>query len=184
MLPLRIALLATDAKTVISCPHVYGITSAFKPGELFIVRDHANISASSPGIGPNINDYGPRFYDITHMYEQKLVHLLKEKAPKALTGEVFWVNNSSIIDPTVFQKLQKGLSNDKVQFNGVVKNGVAELMAVQHRRGQSAELAASLRTCMIAIAPPVNNDEKSLEVYEDGAKNLLNVLFETIKTLN
>ena len=102
MLPLRIALLATDAKTVISCPHVYGITSAFKPGELFIVRDHANISASSPGIGPNINDYGPRFYDITHMYEKKLVHLLKEKAPKALTGEVFWVNNSSIIDPTLF----------------------------------------------------------------------------------
>jgi len=37
---------------------------------------------------------------------------------------------------------------------------------------------------MIAIAPPVNNDEKSLEVYEHGAMNLLNVLFETIKTLN
>lgn len=115
MLPLRIALLATGAKNVISCPHVYGITSdQLQPGELFIVRDHANISASSPGIGPNINEYGPRFYDITHMYEHKLVNILKEKAPKAHTGEVFWVNNSTVIDPIVFQKLAKGLSNDKV----------------------------------------------------------------------
>ena len=102
MLPLRIALLATDAKTVISCPHVYGINTSLQPGELFIVRDHANISASSPGIGPNINEYGPRFYDITHMYEHKLVNLMKEKAPKAHSGEVFWVNNSSVIDPIVF----------------------------------------------------------------------------------
>ena len=71
-----------------------------------------------------------------------------------------------------------------MQFNGVVKNGVAELMAVHHRRGFSAELASSLRTCMLGIGPPLNSDEKSLELYEDGAKNLLNVLFETIKTLN
>lgn len=67
MLPLRIALLATNPTTIISCPHIYGTT--LNPGDLFIVTDHANISASSPGIGPNINDYGPRFYDITHMYE-------------------------------------------------------------------------------------------------------------------
>jgi hypothetical protein len=71
-----------------------------------------------------------------------------------------------------------------VQFNGVVKNGIAELMAVHHRRGLSSELASSLRTCMLAIAAPLNSDERSHELYQDGAKNLLNVLFETIKTLN
>ena len=70
-----------------------------KAGELFIVKDHANISASSPGIGPNINEFGPRFYDITHMYEHNLAHILKEKAPHAHSGEVFWVNNSTVIDP-------------------------------------------------------------------------------------
>ncbi len=115
MLPIRIALLATGAKTVISCPHVYGITpDQLQPGDLFIVKDHANISASSPGIGPNINEYGPRFYDITHMYDHKLVNMFKEIAPKAHTGDVFWVNNSTVIDPSVFQKLAGGLSNDKV----------------------------------------------------------------------
>jgi len=37
---------------------------------------------------------------------------------------------------------------------------------------------------MIGITPPVDCEEKSLELYGDGAKNLLNVLYETIKTLN
>ncbi len=78
MLPMRIALLATEAKDLISCQHIWGITNGhINSGDLFIVKDHANISASSPGIGPNINDYGPRFYDITHMYESHLIHILK-----------------------------------------------------------------------------------------------------------
>ncbi len=100
------------------------------------------------------------------MYEHNLERILKEKAPKAHFGEVFWVNNSSVIDPKIFGKLQAGLSNDRVQFSGVIKNGVAELMAVHHRRGFSLELQKELRTCMLAIAPPLVNNDKHLEQYE------------------
>lgn len=49
-------------------------------------------------------------------------------------GDVFWINNSSLPDPCVYSKLADGLSNDKVQFKGLVKSGIAELMAVHHRR--------------------------------------------------
>lgn len=44
MLPTRIALLATDAQVIISCPHIWDIKNK-KAGDLFLVKDHANISA-------------------------------------------------------------------------------------------------------------------------------------------
>ncbi len=46
--------------------------SSLKAGQLFIASDHANLSANSPGIGPNIEEIGPRFYDISHLYEAGL----------------------------------------------------------------------------------------------------------------
>ena len=69
---MRIALLATDATNIYSCPHVCSLDPTHQPGDLFLVTDHANLSASSPGLGPNLSDYGPRFYDITHMYHDTL----------------------------------------------------------------------------------------------------------------
>ena len=50
---------------------------------------------------------------------------------------------------------------------------MAELMAVHHRRGQTPELQKELRTCMIAIAPPLVQNERDIELYEQGSKNLL-----------
>ncbi len=134
MLPARIALLATEGEIVISCPHIWALEER-KAGELYIVKDHANISASSPGIGPNINEYGPRFYDITHMYSTKLNSIFQSLAPLQTTfSDVFWINDSSLPDPRVYVKLASGLSNDRVNFKGIVKSGIAELMAVHHRR--------------------------------------------------
>jgi len=130
---MRIALLATNAKIFYTCPHIWSLEQK-KAGSLFVVKDHANISASSPGIGPNINEYGPRFYDITHMYHTALIEALTASlTSKKLDfdqGELFWVNNSSLPDRDVFLKLSKGLSNERVSFKGIVKSGVAELMAV------------------------------------------------------
>lgn len=76
---MRIALLATDASLIISCPHIWDLESS-SDKELFIVKEHANISANSPGLGPNIDEYGPRFYDISHVYERGITQKLMDKA--------------------------------------------------------------------------------------------------------
>jgi hypothetical protein len=73
---MRIAILGVEAKNFISCPHIWNLQWArnadeLKGGDLFVVKDHASISAQSPGIGPNIDEYGPRFYDISSMYEKR-----------------------------------------------------------------------------------------------------------------
>ena len=62
---------------------------------------------------------------------------------------MFWVNPSTPHDLLVFSKLAQGLSEGRVEFSGVIKSGVAELMAVQHRRARAPELG--MRTAMLGI---------------------------------
>lgn len=50
LLPMRIAILGAEAKNFISCPHIWNLQSTKNPvdlkaGDLFVVKDHANISA-------------------------------------------------------------------------------------------------------------------------------------------
>lgn len=75
LLPMRILILGLEAKHFLSCPHIWSFkwektTEDLAVGDLFVVKDHANMSAQPPGIGPNIDEYGPRFYDISTMYEK------------------------------------------------------------------------------------------------------------------
>ncbi len=59
--------------------------------------------------------------------------VVEAKAIKSTYGEVFWLNNSAT--PNVaYRQMAEGLSNEKVTFKGVLKTGVAELMAVHHRQ--------------------------------------------------
>jgi hypothetical protein len=134
--------LGSESKNFISCPHIWTLPvdteiEKAKAGDLFLVHDHANISASSAGIGPNIDSYGPRFYDISQMYQEDFRKVISKSLEslefKHFSGDLLWVNNSAI--PSVSHtNMAKTLSNQRVTFKGIIKNGVSELMAVHHRQ--------------------------------------------------
>ena len=56
MLPIRAVLLGCDAKNIVVCPKIWSFNETAKAGDLFVVNDHANLSAHTPGIGPNLNE--------------------------------------------------------------------------------------------------------------------------------
>ena len=58
-----------------------GINFDFKVGDLMIIRDHINL-LPNPLIGPNLDDFGPRFPDMTHPYDKSLIAKAKEIASK------------------------------------------------------------------------------------------------------
>eukprot|EP00350_Pseudokeronopsis_sp_OXSARD2_P006138 CAMPEP_0170547888 /NCGR_PEP_ID=MMETSP0211-20121228/6201_1 /TAXON_ID=311385 /ORGANISM="Pseudokeronopsis sp., Strain OXSARD2" /LENGTH=69 /DNA_ID=CAMNT_0010853103 /DNA_START=816 /DNA_END=1025 /DNA_ORIENTATION=- len=69
MITTRLCLFGPEAKTFIACPHVWNLpweknNEPFKAGDLFAVDDYVCISASSPGIGVNVEEFGLRFYDV------------------------------------------------------------------------------------------------------------------------
>lgn len=52
------------------------------PGDFMLLRDHINFSGNNPLIGPNDNDEGLRFPDMTYAYDQQLMEVAREAANK------------------------------------------------------------------------------------------------------
>ena len=133
-----------------------------------------------------LSRYGPRFYDISSMYEKNLTELIKNaiaanSTVKSTYGEVFWVNNSAVPHGTVYQTMAEGFSNDKVTFKGVTKTGISELMAVHHRASSSKY---KLTSAMVGIiTDSVIRRQTQHERYVNGVNALASVLFDTFTRL-
>lgn len=56
-----------------------GLNPEFKIGELMIIRDHINL-LPNPLIGPNVEEFGPRFPDMTRPYDPALIRKAHEIA--------------------------------------------------------------------------------------------------------
>ena len=56
-----------------------GVNKDFKLGNLMIITDHINLMPN-PLIGKNLDEYGPRFLDMTHTYDKKLIKLMESIA--------------------------------------------------------------------------------------------------------
>jgi purine-nucleoside phosphorylase len=65
---------------LIICSAAGGLNPLFEPGDLMMVTDHLNLTGRNPLIGPNLDDFGPRFPDMTQVYDRGLMALAREKA--------------------------------------------------------------------------------------------------------
>jgi len=59
-----------------------GLNPLFKAGELMLIRDHINLLGDSPLTGENIDAWGPRFPDMSRVYDRKLMEVAEEVALK------------------------------------------------------------------------------------------------------
>ncbi|MCM8711059.1 purine-nucleoside phosphorylase [Clostridium sp. SYSU_GA19001] len=57
-----------------------GVNTSFEPGDLMIIKDHINFAFNNPLIGKNDEKIGPRFPDMSDVYNKELVNLAKKIA--------------------------------------------------------------------------------------------------------
>jgi purine-nucleoside phosphorylase len=57
-----------------------GIDHGLVPGDLVLIHDHINFMGQNPLIGPNCDNWGPRFPDMTYAYDRKLMDLASKSA--------------------------------------------------------------------------------------------------------
>jgi purine-nucleoside phosphorylase len=65
---------------LIICSAAGGLNPLFQSGDLMMVTDHLNLTGRNPLIGPNLDDFGPRFPDMSEVYDRNLKALAREKA--------------------------------------------------------------------------------------------------------
>ncbi len=63
-----------------------GINLGYHQGALVLITDHLNLQGTNPLIGPNDDELGPRFPDMTHAYSRRLRALAKAKAAAVGVG--------------------------------------------------------------------------------------------------
>lgn len=54
-----------------------GVNTSFVPGDLMLIKDHINFAGTNPLMGPNIEEFGPRFPDMSNAYNRDLLELAK-----------------------------------------------------------------------------------------------------------
>lgn len=70
-LPIRV-MKRLGVETLLVTNAAGGVNLDFSPGDLMLISDHINFSGSHPLFGPNDDSFGPRFPDLTNVYDRDL----------------------------------------------------------------------------------------------------------------
>lgn len=57
-----------------------GVNTTFHAGDLMLIRDHIAVFAPNPLIGPNIDELGTRFPDMSSVYNKELQQMIRDAA--------------------------------------------------------------------------------------------------------
>jgi len=108
-----------------------GIADAHKPGDVMLITDHINfpgLIGNSPLHGPNLDEFGPRFPDMTQAYDPELLDLArkiaKEKGVPLHEGVYMGLSGPSFETPAELRFL-KMIGADSVGMSTVTEVSVA-----------------------------------------------------------
>jgi purine-nucleoside phosphorylase len=77
--PIRV-LKALGVEIMLLTSAVGGMNPLWPPGDLVLLSDHINLMGDSPLIGPNVDSQGPRFPDMSEVYDRELRAVAREQA--------------------------------------------------------------------------------------------------------
>ncbi len=182
VIPLR-ALIKCGAKNLLATMAVGGVNERFKPGTLCLVTDHLNFTTNNPLVGPNLDEFGPRFCDMSFIYDEQVNDILQEKCEKdgvALERGVYAYMPGPAYETPAEIRALRTLGADLVGMSLVM-----EATAASH-----AGIRVNAIACVTNMAAGVLRQPLTLEevivVGEQNADRLVSVIEQyivAIKTL-
>ena len=70
------------AKKILLTNAAGGVNPSFRPGDFMLIKDHITTAVPSPLIGPNIEELGSRFPDMSEVYAPELQEKVRKAAEK------------------------------------------------------------------------------------------------------
>lgn len=179
VLPIRVMALL-GVKTLFVTNASGGINRDFHPGDLVLITDHINMSGRNPLVGPNLNELGPRFPDMSEAYSKELTKLLEDCAHKnqihMKRGVYAWMLGPTYETPAEIRMLER-LGGDMVGMSTV-----PEVIAAHHIGIRVAGVACITNYAAGLKLEKLNHADVK-DVARKSMKNFINVLTETISQL-
>ncbi len=101
-----------------------GVNLDYKPGDIMIISDHITFSGTSPLRGPNIEEFGLRFFDVSAMYTPALREAAWKIAEKYdlrfHEGVYFWMPGPQFETPAEIRAIRT-LGGDTVGMSTVTE---------------------------------------------------------------
>ena len=138
-LPMRVLALL-GAKLAIITNASGGLNPAFAPGTIMVLTDHLNLLGDNPLRGPNFDDWGPRFPDLSKPYDAALVQAALAAAqslglPDIATGTYVCIPGPSLETPAETRYLRSS-GGDAVGMSSL-----PEILVARHAGMQVLGLA-------------------------------------------
>jgi purine-nucleoside phosphorylase len=110
-----------------------GVNPAHAVGDLMIIDDHINLHPDNPLRGPNLDEFGPRFPDMSEPYDKKMIaqalKIAKDNNIKVHTGVYASVTGPNLETPAEYRYVRI-LGADVVGMSTIPENLVARHMSI------------------------------------------------------
>ena len=155
-----------------------GINPSFTAGDFMMLTDHVSIWAPNPLIGPNIDELGTRFPDMTHVYDADLRKIIEETAAKEgiglKQGVYAQLTGPSFESPAEIKLLHK-LGVDAVGMSTVV-----EAIAANHMGMKTCGISCVCNLAAGMTDNPLTHEEVQAAANE-AAPKFKKLLTESVK---
>ncbi len=164
-------------ETVILTNAAGSVLTSFKQGRLMLLRDHINLMGTSPLRGENDERYGPRFPDMTEVYDTGLQRLAHEEALK-IADERFEKGLDKKLRPFLKRGVYCGLSGPTYETPAEIRmlrmlgasavgmSTVPEAIVARHQGTKVLGISCITNLAAGITNQPIDHDE----VIETGEK--------------
>ena len=154
-----------------------GINFDFKVGDLMIIRDHINL-LPNPLIGPNLDDFGPRFPDMTHPYDKSLIAKAKEIASQMkleLREGVYIAGTGPSYETPAEWHFFRTIGADAVGMSTV-----PEVIVARHSEIPVFGMSVITNAAQVEFDADYKNDGDDVVIAANAAADKMSALFEKL----
>lgn len=157
-----------------------GVNTSFHAGDLMMIKDHISVFAPNPLIGPNMDELGTRFPDMSNVYDKELQELIvkaaKENDVFLQEGVYAQLTGPSFESPAEVRMLRM------LGCDAVGMSTVAEAIAANHMGMKICGISCICNLAAGMTATPLSHKEVQ-EAADMAAPKFKRLVTEAVKSM-
>ena len=157
-----------------------GLDYSFKPGDFMLISDHINFTGANPLIGPNEDEFGPRFPDMNNAYDPQIREVILKAAEeigiKLREGIYIGYSGPSFETPAEIKLFQS------FGCHAVGMSTVPEVITARHCGLRVAAISCVTNLAASVLTEPPSMEEV-IEAADKAAPKFIQLLEKSIEAL-